>query len=90
MILLIVFTLFIVFLAHQFYYRRLGLPSGPTPLPLIGNLHSLWSLNRWENKFLEWKNKYGPIYTYWLGPIPIISTNTYESCVEVFVKSMSR
>lgn len=64
-LLLLAALLIVACLVHQFWYRRLGLPNGPTPLPGIGNIHMLWNYERWEDKFLEWKNKYGNIYTYW-------------------------
>jgi hypothetical protein len=54
-------------LVHQFWYRRRNLPAGPIPLPLIGNFHQFIRKPKWEEKFLEWKQTYGPIYTMWLG-----------------------
>jgi hypothetical protein len=89
MILILLSFAFFLFLVHQFWYRRLNLPPGPTPLPFIGNLHSLFSKERAEDKFLEWKNQYGNIYTYFLGPIPIVQVNDYQTAVEMFVKDGS-
>ncbi|KAI6192360.1 (pine wood nematode) hypothetical protein [Aphelenchoides bicaudatus] len=87
MFILLLVSLLIAFLVHQFWYRRLNLPKGPLPWPLFGNIGTLLPLNRWEDKFLEWKNEYGSVYTYWLGPQPIIAVNTYEKAVELFVKN---
>lgn len=64
-LLLLAALLIVAFLVHQFWWRRKDLPPGPMPLPGIGNIHMLLSYERWEDKFLEWRNKYGNIYTYW-------------------------
>lgn len=32
----------------------------------IGNIYMLLSYERWEDKLLERRNEYGPIYTYWM------------------------
>ncbi|KAI6240350.1 hypothetical protein M3Y99_00467000 [Aphelenchoides fujianensis] len=70
MLLLVLFALFLV---HQFWWRRRGYPPGPTPLPIIGNLHSFWGVERQENKLYEWKQKYGPIFTYWISGAPVVN-----------------
>ncbi|KAI6174527.1 (pine wood nematode) hypothetical protein [Aphelenchoides bicaudatus] len=76
---------FILFLVHQFWWRRRGLPPGPLPLPLIGNLHQFTLAKRWEDKFVEFKNRFGPIYTLYMGPVPVVTVNDYETCVKLFV-----
>jgi hypothetical protein len=53
------------------------LPPGPLPWPLLGNMNSLWSQNRWEDKFLEWKQEYGPIYTHWYRNLMFYNLTTY-------------
>ncbi|KAI6237534.1 (pine wood nematode) hypothetical protein [Aphelenchoides besseyi] len=85
-ILLFLFVLLLAFLIHQFWYRRLHLPKGPFPLPIIGNAHSFVRSERWENKFMEWTQSYGKIYTYYMGPLPIIAINDYDLMIEMFVK----
>ncbi|CAD5228716.1 unnamed protein product [Bursaphelenchus okinawaensis] len=56
------------------------------PWPIVGNILQLRQAERWEDKFEEWKDKYGPVYTYWLGEIPFVSFNSYEKVHEYFVK----
>jgi len=46
----------------------------------------MWNYERWEDKLLEWKNEYGNIYTYWMGPMAIVSVNDYKTAVDMFIK----
>ncbi|KAI6222669.1 hypothetical protein M3Y95_00918000 [Aphelenchoides besseyi] len=77
-LLLFVFILF-VFLLHQFWFRRRHLPPGPTPLPLIGNLLSFVRTECLEDLFLEWRESYGPVFTFWQGMIPYVSIHDHEN-----------
>jgi cytochrome P450 family 33 len=67
MLLFILALALTVFLVHHFWWRRRGLPPGPLPLPIIGNLHQLMFVKRWEEKFVEFKERYGPVYTLFMG-----------------------
>ena len=91
---------FVALIIYQYWHFRTHFPHGPWPLPFVGNSFELRGAKRWEDKFLEWKNKYGNIYTFvsgknqlWVnakisfeGVIPIITVNDYETIVELFVK----
>jgi cytochrome P450 family 33 len=72
MTLLLPIAFFVFFLVHQFWWRRRGLPNGPLPLPIIGNLYQFMFARRWEEKFVEFKERYGPIYTLFLGSYLIV------------------
>ncbi|KAI6206167.1 (pine wood nematode) hypothetical protein [Aphelenchoides besseyi] len=85
MLLLLLFISFVVLIFHQFYWRRRNLPNGPLPLPIIGNAHTFLKTERWEDQFLKWREEFGPVYTYWLGPMAIVSVNDYETMQKMFV-----
>jgi cytochrome P450 family 33 len=85
MLFLIFSALLFYFLIHQFWLRRRNLPDGPLPLPIIGNIHQFAFAKRYEHQLLKWKEKYGPIFTVWLGLSPSIMVADYETCVKLFV-----
>ncbi|KAI6206304.1 (pine wood nematode) hypothetical protein [Aphelenchoides besseyi] len=85
MFLFLSFILLVVLIFHQFYWRRRNLPNGPLPLPIIGNAHTFLKTERWEDQFLKWREEFGPIYTYWLGPMAVVSVNDYETMQKMFV-----
>ncbi|KAI6197647.1 hypothetical protein M3Y94_01249600 [Aphelenchoides besseyi] len=84
--LLLFVSLFVLFLVHQFWYRRRHLPDGPIPLPGVGNLLAFYSKPRWEPILLKWRQKYGPLYTLWTGGRPAITVNTYDAAQKLFVQ----
>lgn len=49
-------------------------------------MHSFWKTDRPENKFLEWKDQFGNIYTYYLGPLAFVAVVDYQTAVDMFVK----
>ncbi|KAL4899836.1 cytochrome P450 [Aspergillus multicolor] len=62
-------------------YRRL--PPGPTPWPIIGNIHQLPLRDPWR-KVHEWHQTYGPILTFWIGPVPVVVLSSLPACHEIF------
>ncbi|KAI6243216.1 (pine wood nematode) hypothetical protein [Aphelenchoides fujianensis] len=71
---------------YNFVYKRWGLPPGPTPWPIMGNLMELEKTERYEWRFVEWKQKYGGVFTWWLGETPIVTVADYKLAQEMFVK----
>ncbi|GMT29233.1 hypothetical protein PFISCL1PPCAC_20530, partial [Pristionchus fissidentatus] len=64
--------------------RILGLPPGPPPLPLIGNMPSFkWDIDK---VFLSWKAKYGRIFTVWL-PFPMVVIGDHKVLQEHVAKN---
>ncbi|PIC30047.1 hypothetical protein B9Z55_021425 [Caenorhabditis nigoni] len=91
MILLSLFGVFLILWIISKNQKRSKLPPGPTPLPLIGNIHQLiyliWKLNGIVPTLDFYRKKYGNAYTIWLGPLPTVNITDYEMAHEIFVKN---
>ncbi|XP_069839971.1 cytochrome P450 2W1-like [Dendropsophus ebraccatus] len=57
-------------------------PPGPTPLPIIGNLHIL-DINRQDFTFMELAKKYGPMFTFHFGSAKAVVLVGYEANKEI-------
>ncbi|GFO10402.1 cytochrome p450 2u1 [Plakobranchus ocellatus] len=68
--------------------KQYKLPPGPRPLPLLGNILELRGVSILD-KLDEWKQKYGPIVTCYMGPRMFIVLNDFESMNEAYVKQGS-
>uniref|UniRef100_A0A183C3I7 Cytochrome P450 n=1 Tax=Globodera pallida TaxID=36090 RepID=A0A183C3I7_GLOPA len=67
---------------YNCYYKRKNLPPGPMPLPFFGNSLALMKRQPGEDLFLEWRHKFGNIFTFWLGETPIVCIAEYGKMVE--------
>uniref|UniRef100_A0A6I8N1E2 Cytochrome P450 n=1 Tax=Ornithorhynchus anatinus TaxID=9258 RepID=A0A6I8N1E2_ORNAN len=65
--------------------RREGkLPPGPFPLPFLGNLLHIRTDATFQS-FMELKEKYGPVFTVYLGPRPVVVLCGHEAVKEALV-----
>ncbi|XP_050186911.1 cytochrome P450 2G1-like [Myiozetetes cayanensis] len=60
------------------------LPPGPRPLPLLGNLLQL-SPSRTLQSLLKLSERYGPVFTVWLGPRPVLVLRGHAAVREALV-----
>ena len=62
--------------------QRIPLFTGPTGLPIIGNIHQI-RYNAAE-QYRIWSHKYGPVFQIMLGNVPVIVVNSAKSAREIF------
>ena len=62
--------------------RRLSLPPGPKPLPLIGNLHQMPKNLQWL-EFYRWSCEYGPIMHLSMAGQPLILLSTNQAAQDL-------
>uniref|UniRef100_A0A914WRH2 Cytochrome P450 n=1 Tax=Plectus sambesii TaxID=2011161 RepID=A0A914WRH2_9BILA len=75
--------------AFWFYHlnwKRRNLPPGPTPLPFIGNILDIARNPPGYKCYTDWSKEYGGVFTYWVGPIPVVAVTDYDMIQETFVK----
>ncbi|XP_063790610.1 cytochrome P450 2K1-like [Pseudophryne corroboree] len=61
-----------------------NMPPGPTPLPLIGNLHLL-DRNKPYKSLMELSEKYGDVFTVQFGPKKVVIIAGYKAVKEALV-----
>ncbi|XP_053123273.1 cytochrome P450 2G1-like [Hemicordylus capensis] len=60
------------------------LPPGPTPLPFLGNLLQVATSGTFKS-FLALRDKYGPVFTVYLGPRRVVVLCGHEAVKEALV-----
>ncbi|XP_004235548.1 trimethyltridecatetraene synthase [Solanum lycopersicum] len=78
-------TLFLLFLSKFLRKRKLNLPPGPKPWPIIGNLNLMGSLP--HRSIHDLSVKYGPIMQLQFGSFPVVVGSSVEMA-KIFLKTM--
>ncbi|CAM6096194.1 unnamed protein product [Calypogeia fissa] len=66
--------------------RRLNLPPGPRPWPLIGNLLVFVNADTIHSKLRELAKVHGPMYTVWIGSYPTVVLSGIKSTRDAMVR----
>ena len=66
--------------------RPIAYPPGPTPIPVIGNMHNIVKGHVLET-FRELRTKYGDIFSLSIGQFWVIVVNGTENLRELLVKN---
>ncbi|EOD51687.1 putative cytochrome p450 phenylacetate protein [Neofusicoccum parvum UCRNP2] len=74
-------------IATEFTRLRVRIPgfSGPTGLPLVGNIHQI-RVNAAE-QYRLWSKQHGPVYQIMLGNVPVIVVNSAVAARDLFGKN---
>ncbi|XP_078517168.1 cytochrome P450 2G1-like [Lissotriton helveticus] len=75
---------FLFLLAWASVKKGGNLPPGPTPLPFLGNLLQLKGSDLYTS-LLELRKKYGPVYTVYFGPRPVVILCGFEAVKEALI-----
>lgn len=67
---------------------KMGL-SGPKPNLILGNIPEIAKTMNPQEVFLEWRNRYGNTYGYFIGPMMFVAIHDLEMIREVLVKQFS-
>ncbi|GMT22343.1 hypothetical protein PFISCL1PPCAC_13640 [Pristionchus fissidentatus] len=84
MIIYIVLLALVALVCYSMFINRIkGLPPGPPPLPVLGNLHQFeMDLSK---KFSGWKKNYGKVFTIWM-PNPTVVITDHKLMQEHIIK----
>ncbi|KAG0414875.1 hypothetical protein HPB47_007952 [Ixodes persulcatus] len=69
----------------RFYRKVSKYPKGPFPLPVVGNILSLWNQTQLFKKVEDWSRKHGDPFTLWMGEKPMVMLYSYQVIKEAFV-----
>nr|GMD38685.1 cytochrome P450 71A1-like [Ipomoea batatas] len=78
-------TIALILLAKHLHRRKLHLPPGPKPWPIIGNLNLIGSLP--HRSIHDLSQKYGPIMQLQFGSFPVVVGSSVEMA-KIFLKTM--
>ncbi|THV02348.1 cytochrome P450 [Dendrothele bispora CBS 962.96] len=80
---LIIFV--VVALSYRYTSSRLRLPPGPTPLPILGNIHQIPVASP-EEGFARWRQKYGDVIHLSILRSSLIVLNSLDSARDLLEK----
>nr|XP_056704199.1 cytochrome P450 2C20-like [Euleptes europaea] len=84
-LLLLLCVLFpLCFVSFQMHKKRSHLPPGPTPWLFLGNVFQK-DVFPLANSYKKLMKKYGPVFTVWKGPKPMVVLCGYEAVKEALV-----
>ncbi|KAM4641984.1 uncharacterized protein O3C94_016344 [Discoglossus pictus] len=84
LLLIFCLTCLIYILTWMTNKKNRGMPAGPTPLPLLGNLLQM-NMRELPQSFRKLAKKYGPVFTVYLGPRPAVVLFGYDAVKEALV-----
>uniref|UniRef100_A0A803KD05 Uncharacterized protein n=1 Tax=Xenopus tropicalis TaxID=8364 RepID=A0A803KD05_XENTR len=82
--LLVLITFILTLSSWNTMYKKVNLPPGPTPLPLIGNLMNI-KKGKMVNSLMKLWEQYGAVYTLYFGTQPVIVLCGYDAVKEALV-----
>jgi hypothetical protein len=65
------------------------LPPGPRPIPFIGNKFDIPKSQPWIH-FQDWSQRYGPIFTLWIGRKPTLIISDPNIAVDLMEKRSNK
>ncbi|KAL6728948.1 hypothetical protein Aduo_000049 [Ancylostoma duodenale] len=74
----------LIFLLCYNINRFLGLPRGPTPWPIVGNVLQMPMVGI-DKRMMEFKRKYGDVFTLWL-PYPTVVISGHEALKRTVIR----
>nr|AOK93460.1 flavanone 3'-hydroxylase 1 [Morus alba var. atropurpurea] len=77
-------TIALLLLSRRLRRRKLNLPPGPKPWPIIGNLNLIGPLP--HRSIYDLSQKYGPIMQLWFGSCPVVVGSSVEMA-KIFLKT---
>ncbi|XP_038622731.1 cytochrome P450 2A13-like [Tachyglossus aculeatus] len=83
-LLLVCISVLVLLSVRRQWKDRSKMPPGPTPLPFIGNFLRL-DTNQITNSLLKMRQKYGPVFTVYLGPRPVVVLCGYQAVKEALL-----
>ncbi|KAK2792214.1 hypothetical protein FQN52_003376 [Onygenales sp. PD_12] len=82
---IIVFVCCLSILRQRFKKSALPYPPGPSPLPVIGNIHQAPITDIWKT-YKKWHDQYGPIISFQMGQKTIISLGSFKTTRDLLEK----